>query len=80
MTAYSTLSSDRNVGFDEGRIPWTAVNDYSLRYGLDDYELDILWDLICAMDTEYLDFRSRKHKNKEPVAKKPREVDARRVR
>lgn len=59
-SAFWTLSSDRQTGMGEGRIPWTAVNEYSLRYGLDEYELDHLWLMITAMDGEYLKFANKK--------------------
>lgn len=46
----------------EGRIPWTAVNDYAVRYGLDEEELDILWTLVCEMDTVYIRHQQKRAK------------------
>lgn len=59
-SAFWTLSSCRPVGMGEGRIPWSSVNAYSLRYRLDDVELDHLWVLITQMDGEYLKFANKK--------------------
>jgi hypothetical protein len=55
-----TLSTTRYVGMGESFIPWTAVNDFSLRYALTEDELDVLWNLLRKMDGTYLAFRNKK--------------------
>jgi hypothetical protein len=69
MSAFYSLSSCRAVGMAEGRIPWTAVKDYALYYGLDEVEFDILWELITRVDAAYLDWQSKRVAKKEPVKK-----------
>jgi len=74
-TAYLTLTSCRtSAGMSEGRIPWTAVAQYADRYGLDDEEMDLLWTLVCEMDSVYLKYQQKKGKIKSAAdkdAKKP---------
>lgn len=55
-----TLATTRYVGMSEGFIPWTAVNDFSLRYHLTEEELSILWAFLRKMDAAYLAFRNKK--------------------
>lgn len=66
--AFNTLSSCRPIGMAEGRIPWTAANEFSLRYGLNDVELDVLWSLISKMDSAYLEWQSKKTSKDTPIA------------
>lgn len=71
LKAFFILSSCRQIGMSESRIPWTAANDYSLRYGLSEADFDALWELISAMDTAYLNHQAKKHDKKEAVGRKP---------
>lgn len=67
-TAFLTLSSCRPLGLGaEGRVPWTAVAQYADRYGLDEEEMDLLWTLVCEMDSAYLRHAQKKGK----IADKP---------
>ncbi len=57
----------------EGRIPWTAVNDYAKRYGLLDREFDMLWELLYRADGAYLTWQNTRPKatvGKTPVGGK----------
>jgi hypothetical protein len=60
--AYLTLSSCRASGWTEGRIPWLAANEYAKRYDLDEEEFDILWTLVCEMDTVYIRHQQKRAK------------------
>jgi hypothetical protein len=60
--AFLALSSCRPVGMTEGRIPWTAVDQYATRYALEEDEMDILWTLVCEMDTVYIRHQQKRAK------------------
>ena len=50
-------------GFDEGPIPWSAVNCYAIRYSFSDEGFEELWYFIKEMDKTYLNFiRNRRGK------------------
>lgn len=51
-TAFWTLGTCRPAGFGGALpIPWTAARDYAAVHGLD---LDRFWQLLQAMDSDYL--------------------------
>ncbi len=63
--AYWALSSDRHIGMAEGPIPWSAMDRYAIRYGIvsmDDFDFFTL--LLKAMDTVYLEIRSKQMNKK----------------
>ncbi len=54
-SAFNTLSSDRQSGMGLGPIPWTAIDRYAQRYGIDDPdEFDRFCRLIGVLDREFL--------------------------
>lgn len=58
-SAFSDLSSDRQVGFGIGPIPWTAIDRYAERRQIDDTdEYDRFLRLIRAMDRAFLDWHA----------------------
>ncbi len=61
--AWLDLGTCRPIGMDAGPIPWTAVNDYALRYGLTTDEMDELW--VCV---RRLDHERYKHANQQRTA------------
>lgn len=69
LTAFLTLSSERQVGMGEGRIPWSKTLKYALHYGLADVEFDILWELITRIDGAYLEWQSKRSKKDAAVKK-----------
>ena len=46
----------------EGPIPWTAINDWALRYGINGEDFERLVTIIKKMDVAYIEYRSKKHK------------------
>lgn len=54
--AFWRLASCRSVGMAPGQIPWTAVAQYAREQCevVDPDDIDDFWDLIHAMDAEYL--------------------------
>ncbi len=59
LRAFDMLSSCRPVGFSEGQIPWTAVNDFAISRGLDREMTNALEAVIMALDRAYLANRDR---------------------
>lgn len=51
-----------------GPIPWTAVNEYAQRYGLDDDEQEDFEYLIGEMDDTYLKYAADRAEKDKPVA------------
>jgi hypothetical protein len=63
--AFDQLSTDRPVGLTRGAIPWTAIDRYAARHGIEAEDFDRFCALIRAMDTAYL----AHFKDKPPGAK-----------
>ena len=63
--AFHELTTERDLGFGVGPIPWQRIREYGDREGLDESEFETFREVIRALDTEYL-----KHANK------PRDGDA----
>lgn len=64
-SAFWRLCSERPVGMGPGPIPWHAVQNYAIRYGLDDDDSSDLEFLVGKMDEAYL-----KHMNKKSEARR----------
>lgn len=69
--AYASLERDRHLTMGgPGPIPFTAIDRYASRYGIDDLdEFDRLRRLIMAMDAEYLKYvaeLAKKEREKKP--------------
>jgi hypothetical protein len=60
--AFAALSTDRQVGMGIGPIPWTALDRYAERHGINDPdERERFERLIRAMDREFVKWhRGRK--------------------
>lgn len=54
--AFMTLKGDRPMGAlgGAGRIPWSSINAYALRYGIDGEDFEHLVHMIDAMDDVFL--------------------------
>lgn len=59
--AFWECSTDRTVGMAEGPIPWTAINQWAIRYGFHHDEFDRLVLLLKAMDSAYIEERAKQH-------------------
>lgn len=68
--AFSDLSSDRQIGMAAGPIPWSSVDAWAKRNGIDEpEEFDELWLLIRAADSvvmEHIAAQSAARKNDKP--------------
>lgn len=59
--AFSQLSPDRSAGFGLGAIPWTAIDRYAQRHGVDDPdEFERFVRLIRLLDRVFLDWHADK--------------------
>lgn len=66
--AFGKLTTCRSIGMGAGPIPWTAMNDYGIRYGLDGEEQDDFEYLIGAMDDAYLKHAAAQQEKKSAAA------------
>jgi len=65
--AFNDLSRDRQSGFGLGFIPWSSIDRYAARHGIDDADaFDRFAFLIFAMDDAY----RADHAEKNPVKTK----------
>lgn len=74
--AFLDLHTCRNVGMDEGAIPWTAMNEYAKRYSVDDDdEFDFFCRLIRAMDSAYTKWKAeQREKKKTAIGSTPKPI------
>jgi hypothetical protein len=63
--AFTQLSTDRPVGLSRGAIPWSSIDRYAARHGIDGDDFNRFCVLIRAMDGAYLTH----FKDKPPDAK-----------
>ena len=69
--AFGFLHDSRQIGMDEGPIPFTEIDAYMRVFPTDDPETFV--DLIQAMDREYLRYRHETRQRKpEPLGAKAR--------
>ena len=62
--AFAQLSTDRPVGLARGAIPWSSIDRYAARHGIDGDDFNRFCALIRAMDAAYLAY----FKDKQPGA------------
>lgn len=54
--AFADLSTDRPVGMGVRPIPWSCIDRYARRYGIDDLDdFEAFLSLMRAMDAVHLD-------------------------
>jgi hypothetical protein len=51
--AFRDLSTDRQAGFGVGPIPWTSIDQYAARHGVEGDEFERFCHLVRAMDDAY---------------------------
>lgn len=60
--AFRELITDRELGFGEGPIRWTAINEFGRRYGLRSRdEFDVFVSYIRVMDEIWLRHNNKKN-------------------
>jgi len=61
--AFGELSTDRPIGFGRGPIPWSAIDRYAWRHGINDPDEHARFvRLIRAMDETYLNWHAERDK------------------
>lgn len=60
MSAFSELSTCRQIGMATGPIPWGDIIEFARFSGLDESLLELFLRVIRAMDTVYLEWISKK--------------------
>lgn len=58
-SAFRSLSSDRQAGFAIGPIPWSSIDRFAMRYGIDGDEFDRFVALMQAMDGAYREYHKK---------------------
>jgi len=71
LEAFWELSTCRSFGNGMGPIPWTAIIEYGLRFGLDDDMLAPFVTVIRAMDAEYVHWNSEEAKKAQAATATP---------
>jgi hypothetical protein len=64
--AFVQLSTDRPVGLTRGAIPWSSIDRYSARHGIDGDDFNRFCALIRAMDAAYLAYFKDKPPSAQP--------------
>lgn len=64
LRAFYDLDSCRPVGFGEGPIPWTAIEEWCRSLELDEEERDDVHYLVRRLDNAYLKHREAKRPKK----------------
>lgn len=64
--AFLELHTCRAVGFGVGAIPWTAIDAYARRHGLEGEEYEDFEDTVRALDNAYLAHQQEKARSDNP--------------
>lgn len=62
LEAYMDLATCRSTAFAVERVPWTAIDQYARRNGIDGEAFDYFLALMREMDQEYIDWMNDKSK------------------
>jgi hypothetical protein len=66
-SAFGKLTTCRSVGMGIGPIPWTAINEFALRYGLSEDDQDDFEFLIEQMDDAYVKHMNEKSEKEKGI-------------
>lgn len=58
--AFMELTTCRSIGMGIGPIPFTAIKEYALLYGITKTHYEVFSKLIRGLDREFLDYNNRK--------------------
>lgn len=64
FVAFNELTTCRSIGMGVGPIPWTVIQEFADREGLDGEERACLLYLIRSMDNAYLDWNKKEFDRK----------------
>ena len=68
--AFWECSTNRDIGMAEGPIPWSVVDRWASRHGIEGEDFDRLVLIIKAMDSVYIEERTKSHKKQMDKAMK----------
>lgn len=74
-SAFCSLNTCRVMG---GPIPWTALNEYSIRYSIEDDFFDEFCEVIHEIDFKYLKMMDEKQKEENEFRKNQEEMRGKR--
>ena len=57
--AFWELSTCRATGLALGPIPWSAIKDYAVTFGLDEAQEEDLFYLVRAVDNAFLSYHAK---------------------
>lgn len=60
--AFWECASDRVIGMAEGPIPWSSIDRWALRYGVEGDDFERLVLIIKVMDEAYIEYRNKSNK------------------
>jgi hypothetical protein len=58
--AFAELSTDRQSGTSIGPIPWSSIDRYASRYGIEDDAFEYLIRMVRALDDAFLAYCRKK--------------------
>lgn len=76
--AFKTLSTTRSYGMGVGPIPWTAMHQYFVAYGLPGDLFDDFVALLVYLDNEYIKWQTERTKQETKPMQAPPGKRARR--
>lgn len=65
--AFQDLSSCRTAGMSLGPIPWTAMDQYCVRYGINGEQRDDLFHHVEKLDEAYREYVEKKAEKKSKI-------------
>lgn len=69
LNSFWRLSTERPIGFAAGPIPWSKIQEYGQRAGLDSDMMAVFSDVIQAMDKTYLEWTAEEMKRQREAGK-----------
>lgn len=54
IEGWKKLGTCRQIGMNVGPIPWVAFDRWATRRGLDADAAELVWEVISALDADYL--------------------------
>ena len=70
LEIYLDLCSDKDVGFGEGPIPWSSMNEYAYRYDITGDDFERMVAIVRSADAEIVKHRQKDAKRKANTGKK----------
>lgn len=69
LEAFAQLATERQIGMQEGPIPWSKIVQYADRHGFDALDMT---HVLMKLDAAYLEYRSEESGNGNNNSSRPR--------